>query len=189
MISFVTGNKQKFEEAKRLVSIKLNQISLDISEIQDVQQEKIIKHKLKTAYTIIKNPVIVEDTAVHFNALNGLPGALIKWFLDFLGCEGCYKLIENHTDKSAITRCTVGYTSNGKDIYLFTGEIKGIIVPPKGSNRFGWDRIFIPNGYSKRYSEMTIKEKNKISHRAEAFKKLDNFLKSLRKWQNVYFAK
>lgn len=106
--------------------------------------------------------------------MGGLPGPYIKWFLEKLGPNGLFRLLNGWEDKSAKAVCNVAY-SNGpnddiKDILVFRGETDGHIVEPRGPAAFGWDPCFQPLGYTQTYAEMDKNEKNKISHRYKAFK-------------------
>ncbi len=121
--------------------------------------------------------MIVEDTSLYLNALNGLPGPLIKWFLEKIGTVGIYNLVNKMKKYEAEAKCIIGYASNNR-ILFFEGSVKGKITKPKGKKGFGFDSIFIPIGYKKTFGEMKREEKNKISHRGIAFKKLKLYLKN-----------
>lgn len=130
----------------------------------------------------MKGPVIVEDTCLAFNALKGLPGPYIKWFLEKLGPAGLHKLLAGHEDKSAQAICTFAFSRNeNSEVILFQGVTEGIIVEPRGSLDFGWDPIFQPDGYEETYGELPKETKNKISHRSKALDKLRNYFINERK--------
>lgn len=174
-ITFVTGNAKKLEEVRQILgsSFRRELISrkLDLPELQGEVDEISIK-KCKEAQRIVKGPVLVEDTCLCFNALKGLPGPYIKWFLEKLGPEGLYQMLAGFEDKSAEAICTFAYHPGGEndEVILFQGRTYGEIVIPRGSRDFGWDPCFLPKGYRETYAEMPKTEKNKISHR---FKALD----------------
>eukprot|EP00256_Glycine_max_P065282 XP_025979877.1 inosine triphosphate pyrophosphatase isoform X2 [Glycine max] len=117
----------------------------------------------------VNGPVLVEDTCLCFNALKGLPGPYIKWFLQKLGHEGLNNLLMAYDDKSAYALCVFSFAagSNSEPI-TFSGKTPGKIVPPRGPNDFGWDPIFEPDGYDQTYAQMPKEEKNKISHRSKS---------------------
>lgn len=169
-ITFVTGNIKKLEEVKAILGenfpFLLANKHLDLPELQgDVNEVSI--EKCQEAARRLKGPVITEDTCLCFNALQGLPGPYIKWFLDKLGPEGLVRLLTGWEDKSAEAVCTFAYSSGeNDDVMLFQGRTKGTIVPPRGSRDFGWDPIFQPDGYDKTYAELPKELKNKISHRS-----------------------
>ena len=125
---------------------------------------------------MLHRPVIVEDTSLYFNAMNNLPGPYIKWFLKEIRPIGLYKMLLGFEDKSARIVCTIAYhdgTSDFSTISLFQGCVEGHIVEPKNvPNCFGFDDCFQPNGYQTTFSEISVVEKNRISHR---FKAVSNF--------------
>jgi len=171
---FITGNKNKFNEAKKIIG-DIEQIDFDLPEIQEMNAKKIIETKLEEAIKNNKGKFFCEDTSLYINCLKGLPGPLIKWFLKILGTEGIYNLIEKYENKSAIAKTIIGYVDN-KNIIFFEGEIKGEIVKPRGETNFGWDPLFQPQGYDKTFAEISFEEKNKISMRKQALIKLKNYL-------------
>ncbi|OWR43682.1 inosine triphosphatase [Danaus plexippus plexippus] len=180
-VVFVTGNLKKLEEVKSILGhnfpLEVTNYRLDLPELQGELNEVSIR-KCQEAARRLKKPVFIEDTCLCFNALEGLPGPYIKWFLEKLKPEGLYKLLEGWTDKSAEAVCTFAYSPGSdkeSDIVLFQGITKGTIVPPRGSRDFGWDCIFQPLGYDKTYGELPKEEKNKISHRYRALDKLRDY--------------
>jgi non-canonical purine NTP pyrophosphatase (RdgB/HAM1 family) len=176
ILYFITGNKNKFREAKEIIP-EIEQIDFDLLEIQEIDSKKIIENKLNEA--LKQNPgemFFCEDVSLNINCLNGLPGPLIKWFLKSLGTEGIYKLVKKYEDKLATAKVTIGYSNANKKLIFFSGEIKGEIVKPRGEKNFGWDPIFQPKGYDKTFAEMSLDEKNKISMRKEALLKLKSYL-------------
>jgi len=171
---FATGNHQKLKEFEEILGIKLNHSDLDLDEIQSIEVEEVAKHKARQAYSLLKEPVIVEDTGLYFEELNGLPGALIKFFVKKLSLDKICSLIEENRKAKAIT-CIAYF--DGKELKTFTGETKGEVAEePKGSNGFGWDPIFIPEGYNRTFAELTDEEKTSKFMRKEAIKKLKVFL-------------
>ncbi|OGJ22202.1 non-canonical purine NTP pyrophosphatase, RdgB/HAM1 family [Candidatus Pacearchaeota archaeon RBG_13_36_9] len=180
-IYFVTSNENKFNEVKSILKIDLERKDIDLDEIQDIGQEKIIKHKARQAFLALKKPVLIEDTGLFIEAWNGFPGALIRWMLKTVGNEGICKMMENEKVRNATAK-TYFCLYKGKEYNVFVGEIKGKVPSkPKGKTGFGWDPIFIPQGYKKSFAEMTKEEKNAISMRAIALKKLMQFLTTQRK--------
>lgn len=179
-ITFVTGNAKKLEEFKAILGTsfprEIVSQKVDLPELQGEITEICIK-KCKEAARIVQGPVIVEDTCLCFNALKGLPGPYIKWFLEKLEPEGLYKLLTGFEDKSAQAVCTFAYHpgESNAEVILFEGRTDGDIVEPRGGRDFGWDPCFQPKGYSKTYAEMPKEEKNKISHRFRALDRLRNY--------------
>ncbi len=173
---FITGNKKKFEEVKAILP-QVEQLEIDLPEIQEIDAHKIIAAKLAEAFSHRQGiEFIVEDTSLYLDCLKGLPGPLIKWFLQTIGNAGLYNLSSKLGDTKAEARTIIGYARNPNDIHYFEGSVRGNIVPPRGPNKFGWDIIFQPEGYNKTYAEMPQEEKNTISMRRAALNKLKAFL-------------
>lgn len=126
--------------------------------------------KCELAAKEVKGPVVIEDTCLCFNALGGMPGPYIKWFLQKIGPEGLHKMLEGFEDKTAYALCTLAYHpgSVGSKVILFKGRTDGQIVAPRGPRDFGWDPCFQPDGFSDTYAEMSKEVKNTISHRYRA---------------------
>jgi inosine triphosphate pyrophosphatase len=105
-----------------------------------------------------------------------LPGPLVKWFLLTIGDKGLFNLVEKLGNNRIEAKVVFGYTKNFTDIYFFEGSISGKIISPKQGTEFGWDAIFCPDGFCKTFAEMTLTEKNSISHRRKALDELRRFL-------------
>ncbi|KAM7014047.1 inosine triphosphate pyrophosphatase isoform 1-T1 [Passerculus sandwichensis] len=149
---------------------------IDLPEYQG-EPDEISVQKCREAARQVQGPVIVEDTCLCFNALGGLPGPYIKWFLEKLKPEGLYKLLAGFEDKSAYALCTFAFSSGDPEepVRLFKGQTHGVIVEPRGPRDFGWDPCFQPNGYNQTYAEMPKAVKNSISHRYRALSELSAF--------------
>jgi len=175
-IAFITGNKGKVEEAKHRIP-DLVHLKLDLPEIQSLDSKEIIAAKLHEARKRHDGPLMVEDTSLELAGLNGFPGPLIKWLLGSVGVEGIWRLCSSTGNTRARGVCTIGY-AHGDKIEFFTGAMDGTIVEPRESQRaFGWDRIFLPDGETRTYSQLSIEEKNRISHRVKALAQLVSYLK------------
>ncbi len=174
---FVTGNANKAKEAGAILGVPLEQVEVDgLFEIQTQDLDELVRHKCQQAYDSLKCPVLVEDSGLLFNAWEGLPGALVKWFECTVGCEGMLKMLQSFEDRSAIAVCCLAI-HDGENIQVVRGEVKGTIATEiRGSNGFGWDVFFMPEGYEKTYAEMPSEEKNAISHRKRALEKLKEIL-------------
>ncbi|KAH0553981.1 hypothetical protein KQX54_006769 [Cotesia glomerata] len=179
-IVFVTGNAKKLEEILAILGKnfprEVRNQKIDLPEYQGEPRDISIS-KCKAAMEVVKGPVIVEDTCLCFNAMKGLPGPYIKWFLEKLGPEGLVDMLTTWQDKSAEAVCTFAYSSGNPDdeIILFEGKTQGTIVSPRGPRDFGWDPIFQPDGYTETYAELPKSVKNEISHRSKALEQLKNY--------------
>jgi inosine triphosphate pyrophosphatase len=177
---FVTGNANKLKEAKEILSdFEVIGKKIDLPEIQEMNEELIATEKVRHALKVVDGPVCVEDVSLCFEALNGLPGPFIKWFLERLGRNGLADLLANHVNKKATAKCTIGYGEivNGKEVIkIVQGVTTGRIVESSGESSFGFDPIFVPDGFEETYAEMSAETKNKISHRGKAFSLLKKYL-------------
>ena len=180
----ITGNPGKAKEFKDLIKIdklKFTHKSLDLQEIQSMNLEEIGEFKISSALQQLGShldvdAVMIDDTGLFCSGLNGLPGPFIKWFLDSIGAEGLFDLVgNNNAQTKAVCLLSLGLLKSGKIIH-FMGETEGILVSPKGSGGFGWDKIFKPKGSKKTYGEMLPAEKNKISHRTLAVEKFRSWI-------------
>eukprot|EP01024_Parvocaulis_polyphysoides_P075988 TRINITY_DN9844_c0_g1_i1.p1 TRINITY_DN9844_c0_g1~~TRINITY_DN9844_c0_g1_i1.p1 ORF type:complete len:269 (-),score=61.98 TRINITY_DN9844_c0_g1_i1:403-1170(-) len=182
-VVFATGNQNKLLEVKAILSVGSEKLpfdivakKLDLPELQG-EPEDIAKEKALIASKLVGGGVLVEDTCLCFNALKGLPGPYVKWFLDKTGHDGLVKLLEGYDDKSGYAQCTFAYCEGpGTEAHVFVGKTDGLIVPAQGPPDFGWDPIFQPEGYELTYAEMEKEEKNKISHRYRALELVKKFL-------------
>mmetsp|Transcript_9708 Transcript_9708/g.58894 ORF Transcript_9708/g.58894 Transcript_9708/m.58894 type:complete len:203 (-) Transcript_9708:1052-1660(-) len=178
-ISFVTGNANKVKEVTQILKsdqdslpFELEPYALHLPEYQGESRE-IAVEKCRFAARHVGGPVVVEDTSLGFDAMKGLPGPYIKWFLEKLGHDGLNRMLEGFDDTSARATCIFSFCV-GPDVEpeLFVGETLGTVVPARGPTDFGWDPIFQPEGFSQTYAEMDKATKNSISHRYKALAKL-----------------
>jgi non-canonical purine NTP pyrophosphatase (RdgB/HAM1 family) len=177
-ITLASGNKAKIRETEEILDIDLEVSEIELDEIQDLELDKVALHKINQAYSILKKPVMIDDVSFEIEAWNGFPGPLIKWMLKAGdGPALLLKLLENETNRNATAKLAIGF-HDGKEPRLFIGEAKGTVaLEIKGENGFGWDKVFIPEGYNETYAQMDKKLKNSISHRGLALSKFRDFLK------------
>ncbi len=171
-ILFATTNENKIKEAKEILGVEIEPVSLEIDEIQTLNPIKCVETKARFAYAIIHQPILVEDTSLFFNLWNGLPGVFIDYFMKSIGNEGLLRLLENAKDRNAYAQTSLCYIDQEYELTT-TGIVKGTISKKIiGTNGFGWDPIFIPQSYKITFAQMSNKEKNKISMRKIALEKL-----------------
>lgn len=143
--------------------------------------EDIAKFKCREAARAVGGPVITEDTALCMEALGGLPGPYIKWFVQDVGLAGITQMLAGFpaNKRGAEAVCTFAYAPGpGAEPVLFQGRITGQIVSPRGPHHFGWDPIFQPEHPSgQTFAEMPASVKNGISHRMRALQKLQRHFK------------
>lgn len=175
---FVTSNLHKLKEAEQILGRKLKHKSLELPELQSMYVSEIVKDKATKAYEMVKKPVLVDDTGVYVKSLGGFPGAFIKWVLLAGGNKMLCDIVPKKGDRSAYAEvCICLY--DGKKHHIFSGRVYGkISKKPMAKEKFHWDPIFIPNGHKISFAQMSDQEKNAISHRGKAFRKLKKFLSS-----------
>lgn len=179
MLTFVTSNTNKLKEVVAILGadfpFELRNQAVDLPEMQG-EPADIAKEKCRLAAKQVQGAVLVEDTSLCFNALNGLPGPYVKWFLEKTGLEGLNNMLAAYEDKSAYAQCIFAYASVGAEPQAFVGQTHGQIVPARGPTSFGWDPVFQPDGYTQTYAEMDKTTKNQLSHRFKALEALKGHL-------------
>ena len=158
-------------------------INIDVTEDGDTLESNALK-KAKEIFEQSGIPTIADDTGLFVNALNNEPGVYSSRYAGENATydDNCVKLIQNMkgipSDKrSAHFKTIVCFYVNRDKQYFFEGIVKGKIIDEKrGAGGFGYDPLFIPDGFDKTYAEMSLEEKNKFSHRAKALEQFRNFL-------------
>ena len=185
---FATNNKHKLEEVRAIIGDRVEILSLndidchdDISETADTLQGNAL---IKARYIHEKYNVdcFADDTGLEVEALDGAPGVYSARYAG----EECdsqanmHKLLENLTgenNRKAQFRTVIALIIKGEE-KLFNGIVKGEISREKmGNSGFGYDPIFIPEGSSQSFAQMSSEIKNSISHRYRATEQLSNYLK------------
>lgn len=161
--------------------VTLRAQSLDVPEVQGKIEEVARAKVLSAAKQYFSTPrapdsprraVLTEDTALCFNALNGLPGPYIKDFLGNLGVEKLPRLLDGFGDTSAEAVCTFALALEpptqgvNQDVLIFQGRTAGHIVDPRGGKKFGWDPVMEIDGTGLTYAEMPQEAKNKVCNQA-----------------------
>ena len=189
-IIFATNNEHKIKEIQSLVGsdftiITLEQagIDIDIPEPHDTLQENAYE-KAITIENITKQNCFSEDTGLEIEALNGEPGVKSAMYAggdrNFqANIDKVLEKLNGITNRKAQFRTVICLLWN-KEVFYFEGICKGRIAENMhGGEGFGYDPIFIPEGSSKSFAEMTMEEKNKFSHRQKAVTQLFTFLHSI----------
>jgi len=191
-IIFASANKNKIAEVAAMFppNVKLLGLS-DIGITEDIpepgttiQENSFLKSQYVAQRLKELNrqlPVFADDSGLEVEALNKAPGVYSARYAgtpknDAANNAKLLKELKNHTNRRARFVTIITYIGNGKVNY-FEGEIKGTIAyEPRGTGGFGYDPLFIPQGYRSTFSELSVDTKNTISHRALAVKKLVDFI-------------
>ena len=181
-------NQNKLVEFKKILGDKINLFSLsDIGLYQEIpENEKTIKKnamfKAKFVNTQTGKNVFADDTGLEIDSLNGEPGVYSARYSGVdrnsdKNIELVLRKLKNKANRNPRFKTIISLIIDGKSVN-FEGVVEGKITEEKrGSNGFGYDPIFQPNGYSSTFGEMSLKEKNKISHRSIAINKMVQYLK------------
>ena len=185
---FATNNKHKLQEVRDIVGDRVEVLSLndinchdDIPETADTLQGNALI-KARHIYNKYGMNCFADDTGLEVEALDGAPGVYSARYAG----EECnseanmLKLLQNLTGKNnrnAQFRTVIALIINGEE-KLFNGIVKGIISDEKrGDSGFGYDPVFIPEGYTESFAQMSGEMKNSMSHRFRATKQLSDYLK------------
>jgi len=147
-LTLVTSNQDKAKYFANLIGMEIDHADIDLDEIQSLDLEEIVRHKVIQAYQIIQKPVVVEDVSLELEAFGGkLPGPFIKFFLQELSAQDICNLV-NGRSRRAVAHSVLGYY-DGKNLKMFEGKLPGVIAKsPAGDNGFGFDKFLIPDGYN-----------------------------------------
>jgi non-canonical purine NTP pyrophosphatase (RdgB/HAM1 family) len=175
-VVFVTGNPDKAKELEMQLGTPVEQHALDLYEVQSLDLREILEAKAREAYKHIQKPVIVDDASVVFTELNGLPGPLVKWFMKSIGNEGLCRLADLTKNRTAVAEVGIGYC-NGEHFEAFIVRKNGVISKePRGTNGYGWDAVFIQEGYDVTRAELDDEEYRGASIRKPALDALRSYL-------------
>jgi non-canonical purine NTP pyrophosphatase (RdgB/HAM1 family) len=175
-LTLVTQSHEKVEEFSRLLGRSIGHTHVDLPEIQSLDPSVVAAEKARTAYKVLGNiPVLVEDTGLAVDAWNGLPGALIKWFIQSVGSEGVCRMVQSFPSSKATAETVIALCDG--DVRIFSGKITGVIAErPAGQSGFGWDSIFIPDGADRTFAQMEAAEKDSYSMRRLALQQMRSIL-------------
>jgi non-canonical purine NTP pyrophosphatase (RdgB/HAM1 family) len=179
-ITFITGNQGKADFLTKHIDHPIGHRKVDIEEIQSLDLKEIAEYKARQAYKVIGSPVLVEDVALVFEGLGGLPGPFIKWFEISLGLEKICQLVNSLSSSNATAKVCFVYF-DGESPVFFEGQLTGSIVKqPRGNNGFGFDPIFVPNGSTLTLAEMDDEElEHKSLRTTTVYPQLKEFLSTL----------
>jgi len=194
-VIFATNNPHKLHEIQDILGNEFKLLSLkDINFVGDIpeNQPTLEGNALEKARYIFERfnmPCFADDTGLEVQSLHGEPGVFSARYagtIQDFGSEknrteaNIQKLLANLKDKEnrkAQFRTVIAYL-DGQNEHIFEGKVEGAIITDKcGEDGFGYDPVFLPDGYTQTFAEMPLSEKNKISHRARAFQKMVEFFK------------
>ena len=188
---FASNNQHKIQELKAyckneidIVSLKDAGIDIDIPEPHDTLEENA-SEKSWAIFKLTGKDCFSEDTGLEIEALNGEPGVKSARYAGDARSfkENISKVLGNlssHSNRKARFRAVISLIVEGKET-LFEGICEGkIINEPTGSDGFGYDPIFVPNGSERTFAEMAVEQKNQFNHRTKAAAKLVAYLQTMK---------
>jgi XTP/dITP diphosphohydrolase len=176
VIKFITSNEHKYMEvsaAFQKKGLSLSWQKKKYEEIQASDNETICMDSCIKLAEDIEQPFFIDDTGLYIEKLNGFPGPYASYVQDTIGNSGIIKLASG---SDAYFKTVISLMMQNK-VYQFTGILIGKISDKESDgNKFGYDPIFIPAGYSKTLAELSPGDKNAMSHRGKALNNLIDFL-------------
>lgn len=190
-IVFASHNQGKIKEARELLSkLNVDVLSADDMDLSDVEETGMTFEENATIKAIAASkasglPAVADDSGLCIHALHDEPGIYSARYAKKMGgydaaFEDVLKRLKNQDDKTAHFMCVLVLAFPNGTTKVFQGRVDGKIVPPKkGDNGFGFDPIFMPDGYTQTFSQLSEAKKNLISHRGRAMKAfIDDFKNS-----------
>lgn len=195
---FATNNAHKLDEVSHILGERIRLLSLkqigceaDIPETGTTLQENALL-KARYIYDHYHRNCFADDTGLEVDALHGAPGVFSARYAGGEGHDSAANMrlllhnLEGCTDRRARFRTVIALILDGQ-VYQFEGIINGTIIDaPRGEGGFGYDPVFVPEGYDRTFAELGNEVKNHISHRARAVEKLAQFLKQLQDKDKAY---
>jgi len=187
---FASQNRHKLEEIKPLLPASLELLSLaDINYSDEIPETSSTLagnalQKAEFIFNKFKIPCFADDTGLEIEALNGRPGVYSARYAgeNKSADDNIQKILqelEGMQNRSAVFKTVIALIGIDDKPTLFEGIVKGTITKDKrGTNGFGYDPVFMPDGYSITFAQMNLKEKNKLSHRSRAVKKFAEWLRN-----------
>lgn len=166
---FVTGSQNKFNDYQFLLGkhADLRWARYALEEPVLVDQTILIRRKVELARPWLPHlPFLVEQTNLMIRAWRDLPGNVTGLFIEGVGVDGICKMLDTFPDRTASVVTDLGFHAADDRVLVFRGKLKGVIAPePRGNRVFGWDTIFIPDGYDKTFAEMPAEQRHSLSTR------------------------
>jgi non-canonical purine NTP pyrophosphatase (RdgB/HAM1 family) len=176
-VTFITGNQSKADYLANYLGFAVDHRKLDLDEPQTLDLREVVESKVRQAYDLVKGPVIVQDVSLEFKALGRLPGTFIRFYVDEVPFETICRTLDG-LSRAAVARCIFGYF-DGTQLEFFEGSLNGSIAEhPAGDGGFGWDRLFIPEGYAVTRAALSKQDDEATYLKIQPFAQLKAFLQT-----------
>ena len=196
-IVFVLATRNKGK--KREFELLFNGLTVDIKGVSEFQKisefeeagstfEEIAINKAKFVSKALDLPAIADDSGLTVEALNGAPGIFSARYAEKSATNGqnnrkLLEKMEGKENRNAIFVCSIALSKPTGQILTYTGRCSGIILhEPAGTNGFGYDPFFYYSLLGKTFAQLSVEEKNRVSHRGQAMRKLKNDFKKIMIW-------
>ena len=192
-VCFATNNRHKLEEVRSLLGVSIKIVSLadigcneELAETNDTFEGNSLQ-KARYVFDRFKVPCFADDSGLEVAALGGAPGVYSARYAgpqrnDNNNIALLLRNLDGQPDRRANFRTVITLIGLGSEPSIFEGRIDGKISETmRGTNGFGYDPVFLPDGFDVTFAEMQMEQKNRISHRAIAVRKLATYLGSLNK--------
>ena len=182
-ISFITGNRGKFEEAQKIFSnteITLIQEKFDTPEIQSENVVEIVKFSAEYVGRKLEKPLFVMDRGFYIESLNGFPGPFVKFINNWLSSDQILKMLDGVGNRKAYWLTVLGLYIPRTEVNIFVGRDSGT-VPQVLAGDFGYmaDKLFIPEGSSVALSQMNKEKYDKFWESTSCWNDLIDYLTRL----------
>jgi len=184
VIAFVTTNPGKFREVSAKlapIGLRLRRVDLAYPEVQADRLEDVVGHAARDLVKRVRGEFIIDDSGLFIDALGGFPGVYSSYAYRTIGCEGVLELLRRRPRRTARFESVILFAGKSRRPRIFRGVCAGTIAwRSRGAAGFGFDPIFVPRSARRTFAEMSLAEKNAISHRARAVEALAGYLRRRR---------
>ncbi len=181
MITFVTTNPGKFREVSARLAplgVRLRRLDRAYPEVQADRLEDVVRHGAEVLSRRLRGEFLIDDSGLFVDALGGFPGVYSAYVYRTIGPEGVLDLLRHEARRTAHFETVLLLGRRGRPSWIFKGACTGAIARrARGKSGFGYDPIFVPKGHRRTFGEMSLDEKNALSHRARAVDALAAFLR------------
>ncbi len=168
MVTSNQGKLREFRSALSPLGYEVEHSSEDCDEIQADSLQEVVLSCLQQLKDKELKDFVIDDSGLFVHTLKGFPGVYSSYALKTIGLDGVLRLLEGRDDRSAHFECCIGASIDGEE-FTVTGRCDGsMALRPSGTDGFGFDPLFVPSGYMQTFAEISIEEKNRISHRGKA---------------------
>jgi XTP/dITP diphosphohydrolase len=178
VLRVVTSNEGKAREfAAALAGLpwRVERVAMEYQEVQADTLDRVAEDSALwlLAFGAVEPPFVLEDAGLFVEALDGFPGVYSAYAFRTLGCEGILRLMEGRDDREATFESRLALVLSDDSVELLAGTCQGTLpTRARGAEGFGFDPVFVPRGETRTFGEMSIGEKEALSHRGRALARL-----------------